>query len=270
MLSMTGRILFFVVLFTMILFQACLASFSPESLHSLLTDSDLVVSGTLIELKIIGEEAVPGARIKLYRGALKVEEVFMGTAPQDMTCHLTWDHCAGLSSSLDPEIFRGKGGIWLLRKAPGRDSYILDHPGRYLPLADRKLVKSSLEMPFFTVEFTEHEGTVGKPFPATFIMHSKRGQLSSANFLTVKGKMLELHGTIFIEVRNTDGDVKATSPVISLKDGSPIIITNGSPRSVTIDLSRFFRFTKGGVHELRWGSSEDLSSPRYTFYLREP
>ncbi|MDQ7825842.1 MAG: hypothetical protein RDV48_23775 [Candidatus Eremiobacteraeota bacterium] len=243
-----------------------MASFQALPLSSLLADSDLVVSGTLKGLKAVSMEG--DAPVRRYEGDLHIDGVLAGDAAPGSTCRLRWDYVVGLSSSLDPSFLAGQKGIWLLQAVPsekGGSLFTVSHPSRFLGQDRKKEVESLLAQPLFTLEVEEGDHRPGTPFYATFVVSTWKEKLEIADYIEESGGKLVLHGSAVLHIECGVTKAAPGRNVVRGK-GRPAVISRKKPLRVKVDLARYYTFRGEGASTLWWGTSEKLSSPRYTFY----
>lgn len=254
--------IYFLVILTFLftVTNVCQACWSVIPLKGLVSDSDLIVVGTLKDLTF-KEKKEGSFAMKEYEGTIHIEEVLAGSPLADKKCILSWTYFPALTPTISHQDLEGEKGVWFLQK--NGDKFTAEHPGRFVEMDCLEQVKAFIKTPLYSMSMDNPEDE--KHTVVTFIIKTFQEKLEVKDYMKVdKGKLL-LYGDIKINITGPDGEVSFKDKVIKKGEGH-ITVTKDKPYKVQIELGDYFNFKKDGAYGLWWGRSEEDSSERYTFY----
>ena len=244
------------------------ASHAPRTLTTAVAQSDLIVLGTLEQVR----PATDGGAITGYTGTIRIHEHLAGDAAKGR-CTLTWTAPTRVpSGGVDHRAQAGKRGVWLLHREPGTARYLADHDG-FVPLERLDRVRAAIAGPLFLVD-TQGWGDSGRVCCVTLMIRTFLPRLVVRDFVSVSGDRLVRHGRAWLELADQMGKPIAARPgrVVPAAGSKPVevVVTRDRPHRVQVDLRRAFPLAgrrRGEVLHFEWGASKEERSPSYTIGL---
>ena len=219
------RFLYIILIFA-ILQSTAWARFAMLPLKDAVESSDLIVMGTLAEVKEYTEN-----KMDYGSGTITVEKVLYGKLPaKEKKLTLVWSNPTGLTCPrVEHKHEENKKGIWLL-KLQKDEKVRADHPMRFLPLDKVDEVKKLLPKPSETVKSSPDNSSSNKKERLWGIAKVEINDDGTVTLTDIiKGKE---HGMWF------PGKKGGFKPTVTLKKGESCEFTDGDHAFTTIKLDK--------------------------------
>ncbi len=249
-----------IFIFLLTVTQLCQACWSIIPLKGLVSDSDLIVVGTLKDLTFKDKKEGP-FEMKEYEGRIYIDEVLAGSPVADKKCTLTWKYFPALTPTISHQDLEGEKGIWFLQKEGNK--FIADHPGRFVEMDCLKKIKELIKSPLYSISIDNPEDE--KHIKVTFTIKTFQDSLEVKDFIKVENGKLLLYGDIKINIAGPNGEISFKDKAVKREKGH-ITVTKNKPYRVQIEPGDYFNFKDDGAYGIWWGLTEEDSSERNSFY----
>ncbi len=262
------------ILLILLFAQPCLSCWKYIPLNELVADSDLIVVGTLTNVRLLNEPKKHHGMLE-YEASLHIEEYLGGRTNPGTECRFRWNYHPGLSANIDRSKDIGKKLIWLLNEAKdenGLSYWTAGRPDRDLELDQLDTIRRMVGLPicFIVLDETHYYDYAGQPVNATLTISTFQDQLELSDYPKVEDGNLVLHGDLRIDLTFDGEEVIKKDPVRKGPGDQKIVITRENPLTVECDLTRYFDFNRPGKYSVWFGIHEGEPAGRWEFFIVEP